>query len=100
MTALRLASKSSSVRTRSAASFAAEHPDPIARPTSALSRAVTSLIPSPVTDTHFPWLLSPVTSKSLSDAVALARTLRFWETSLKAISFSTVGPSPLLSSMI
>jgi hypothetical protein len=57
-------------------SLSLEHPIPIAKPTSANYNASISLIPSPVTDIFFPINLSPTTSKYLSFAVALAKTLR------------------------
>lgn len=59
MTESMVAWKSSLIRIKSALSFAAEHPEPIARPTSAAIIAFTSLMPSPVTTTVFPISLSP-----------------------------------------
>jgi hypothetical protein len=53
ITALMADSKSSLVNISELACLAAEHPDPMARPTSACSRASMSLIPSPVTATVF-----------------------------------------------
>lgn len=70
-----VASKSSSVKTRSELWIAALHPDPIARPASEILSESTSLIPSPVTATFFPKHLSPLTKIALSKGVALAKTL-------------------------
>lgn len=68
-------SKLSEINIMSDASLATEHPDPIANPTSAVLRASTSLIPSPVTATALPSSLSPTTSNYLSYGIALLNTL-------------------------
>jgi hypothetical protein len=76
MTALKLASKSSPIKTRSEASLAAATPDPIEIPTSDLAIASRSLIPSPVAATFLLSYWSPTIKRSLSVASALARTLK------------------------
>lgn len=76
MTALKLASKSSPVKTISDTSLAAETPEPIEIPTSALEIASMSLIPSPVAATFLLSCYSPIINVNLSVASALARTLR------------------------
>lgn len=80
ITDFKLASKSLSIKIKLDTSLTLEHPDPIANPTSANSKASISLIPSPVTETFLPIYLSPTSNVYLSFAVALANTLRFGAT--------------------
>lgn len=94
MTALIADSKSSLVRMSELAYLAAEHPDPMARPTSACSRASISLIPSPVTATVFELFFKPITMRSLSSEFARVKTL----TSSRIVKkFSSLSSEYLIS---
>ena len=89
--------KLSSIRTMLADCFAKEHPLPIAKETSAVSRASTSFKPSPTTTTLRSINFKPEATISLSIGSALAMTLRFSITCLKAymsLGSYEVFPSP------